>query len=187
MNWKKLFVMLLGFLFLICGIYSLVTPITTFLIAGYVVGVIILCDSIADIVAWFESRKYADISMWHLISAIISAIFGIILIANVPMQFAVDIAIIYFVCIWIIVLAIARISLALKLKRVNNALPNVLKNSRWIGLIIMAILMIVFAVICMMKPVIMSGILGIVISVIVILNGVSLITIGSYIENPKEK
>ena len=43
--------------------------------------------------------------------------------------------------------------------------------------------MIIFAVICMLQPGIMSVILGVLISWTIIFNGVSLITLGSYIPN----
>ena len=183
MNWRKIFVMLLGCLLLVCGIRSLVTPLSTFFAMGYVIGVLIFCDAIANIVAWFDAKKYVDVSGWYLVSAIISAIFGVIVMVNGAMQFAVDMALVYIVCAWIIVLAIARISLAIRIKKVNNVLPDGFKNSRWIGLIIIAILMIAFAVICMARPGIMSVLIGVTVSWVMILNGISLITIGSYIPN----
>lgn len=187
MNWRKVLVMLLGILILICGVYSLLTPLSTFLVTGYIVGVLILCDAVANIIAWFETKKYANISGWYLVSAIISAIFGIIIIANVRMQFAVDMAIVYIVSAWIVALAISRINLAIRLKRVNDALPNFLKNSRWIGLILVAILMIIFAIVCMMQPGIMSVLLGTLISWVMIFNGLTLVTLGSYIPNLPQK
>ena len=187
MNWRKILVMLLGVLFLVCGICSLVNPFRTFFMIGYVVGVVMLCDAIANIAAWFDAKKYVDISGWYLVSAIISAIFGIIVIISPLMQFAVDTTIVYLVCAWIIVLAVARISLALKIKKVNNVLPDVFKNSRWIGLIFVAILMVAFAVFCMVRPGIMAGLLGVLISWVMIYNGVTLITLGSYIPNIQQK
>ena len=105
---------------------------------------------------------------------------------NGAMQFAVDMTIVYLVCAWIIILAIARISLAIRIKKVNNVLPDAFKNSRWIGLILVAILMIVFAVLCMVRPGIMSVLIGVFISWVMIFNGLSLITLGSYIPNVKK-
>ena len=110
-----------------------------------------------------------------------SLIFGIIVVINGRMQFAVDMAIVYLVCAWVIVAGVFRISLALKIKRVNDKLPNVFKNSRWIWLMIAGILMIVFSVICIMQPGIMSVLLGTFISLTIIFNGATLITLGSYI------
>ena len=184
MNWKKFFVILLGIILVAGGIYCLFTPVQTFLSTGYVVGVLILCDAIANIVAWFDIRKYVQISGWYLFGAIVSLIFGVVVIINIPMQFAVDMVIVYMVCFWIIFAAIARIMLGVRIKKVNNVLPNAFKNSRWFWLIIAGILMIVFAGICMAQPGIMSVILGVLIGWYIIFNGVSLITIGSYIQAP---
>ena len=178
---KKFCVIFLGFLLIIGGIFCLFQPVVTFLTTGYMVGVFILCDAIASIVAWFDAKKYAKISGWYLFEAIVSLIFGIIVIANGRMQFAVDMAIVYLVCAWVIVAAAFRISLAIKIKKVNNYLPNAFKNSRWIGLMIIGILMIIFAVICMVQPGIMSIVLGTFISLTIIFNGAALITLGSYI------
>ena len=178
---KKVLVILLGILLVIGGVFCLLQPVTTFLTSGYVVGVFILCDAIASIVAWVDARKYVNISGWYLFEAIVSLIFGVVVIINVGMQFAVDMAIVYLVCIWIIVAAATRITLAIRIKKVNNLLPDAFKNSRWIWLIIAGILMIVFACICMVQPGIMSVILGVLISWAIIFNGLGLITLGSYI------
>lgn len=178
---KKFCVILLGVLLVAGGVYCLFQPVSTFLTSGYVLGVFILCDAIANIVAWFDARKYVNISGWYLFEAIISLIFGIVVIVNVGMQFAVDMAIVYLVCIWIIVAAATRITLAIRIKKVNNLLPDVYKNSRWIWLIVAGILMIVFACICMVQPGIMSVILGVLISWAIIFNGLGLITLGTYI------
>ena len=181
MNWKRFLVTFLGVLLIIGGIFCLFTPITTFLTTGYFIGVLIFCDAIANIITWFDMKKYVNVSGWFLVSAIISAIFGIITIANVGMQFALDMFVVYLVCAWIITLAVSRIALALKIKKFNDALPNIFKNNRWIGLMLTAILMIIFAIICMIQPGIMSVVLGILIAWVIIFNGICLITISSYI------
>ena len=181
MNWKKFCVILLGVILVAGGIYCLLTPVTTFLTTGHVVGVIIFCDALASIVAWIDAKKYVNISAWYLVAAIISVIFGITVMVNGVMQFAVDMAIVYLVCAWIIVIAISRIVLAMRIKKFNDLLPDAYKNSRWIWLLVAGILMIVFAVICMVQPGIMSVILGVLISWTIIFNGFILITLGSYI------
>ena len=180
MNWRKILVILLGIILIAGGVFCLFTPLQTYLSTGYVVGVLVLCDAIASIFAWFDAKQYVNISGWYLFGAILSAIFGIAVIMNVNMQFAVDMAIIYLVCAWIIALAVVRTVLAVRIKQVNDALPENYKNLRWLGLILFSILMIAFAIICMIQPGIMSVILGTLISCAIITNGVSLITLASY-------
>lgn len=186
MNWKKIFVILLGIILIIGGIFCLFTPFETFLSIGYVVGVLILCDAIANIVAWFDVKKYVNISGWYLFGAIISALFGIAVIVSLKMQLAVDIVITSMVIAWVIVLAISRIVLALRIKKFNDLLPDTFKNSRWIGIIIVAILMIAFAIICIIRPFVMPLVLGILISWTIIFNGVGLITLASYLPTNKQ-
>lgn len=178
---KKMLVIFLGILLVVGGVFCLMQPISTFLTTGYIIGAFMFCDAIANIVAWFDAKKYVNISGWYLFEAIMSLVFGVIIILNIRMQFAVDMAIVYLVCVWMIFAAISRITLAMKIKKINNILPNVFKNKRWIGLLLTGIFMIIFACICIAQPSIMSVVLGIFISCAIILNGVGLITLGSYI------
>ncbi len=138
---KRVLVILMGVLMIIGGVFCLMTPVETFLSIGYMVGVMILCDAIGNIVAWFHVRKYAQISGWYLVNAILSLIFGIIVIANMAMQFAVDMAIVYIVAAWVIAQGISRISLALKLKKVADILPKAFSNKKWVGILVLGILL----------------------------------------------
>lgn len=184
MNWKKFLVIFLGCLLVVGGIYCLFTPIQTFLATGYVIGVFILCDAIASIVAWFDVRQYVQISIWYLLGAIVSLVFGILIISKGQLQLAVDLAVIYMIAAWIIVIAISRIVLAIRIKKVNDLLPNAFKNSRWIGLILSGILMIIFACLCAARPDVSSVMLGVFMAWFIIFNGISLITLGTYIQAP---
>ena len=184
MNWKKILVILLGCVLVVGGLYCLFTPIQTFLATGYVIGVLILCDAVASIIAWFDVRQYVQISIWYLLGAIVSLIFGVLIISKGTLQLAVDLAVIYMIAAWIIVIAIPRIVLAVRIKKVSDVLPNAFKNNRWIGLMISSVLMIIFACLCAARPDITSVMLGILIAWNIIFNGVSLITLGSYIQTP---
>lgn len=181
MNWKKILTIVLGCVLVIGGVYCLFTPIDTYLSTGYVIGVLILCDAIGTIVAWFEVKEYAQVSGWYLAGAIVSLVFGIIVMVNIPMQFMVDMAIIGMIAAWIIVLAISRIMLAIRIKSVNDMLPNAFKNSRWIGLIVESVLMIVFACFLAARPAFASAMFGVFIAINIILAGVGLITLASYL------
>lgn len=178
---KKFLVILMGVLMVIGGIYCLFTPVSTFLTTGYIVGVIIFCDAIGNIVAWFDVKKYVEISGWYLVNGIISLIFGILVILSFKMQFMVDMFIVYLVAAWVIVLGISRISMALKIKKVMNALPKVFKNGRWFWVLLSGILMVLFGILCMFKPIVLSSMLGTFIALFIIFAGSSLITLGTYI------
>ena len=177
---KRFFVILMGLLMVVGGVYCLFTPVTTFLTTGYIVGVIIFCDAIGNIVAWFNAKKYVEISGWYLANAIISLIFGIIIMLSIGMQFAVDMFIVYAVAVWVIMTGISRISMAIRMKQLMNKLPKIFNNKKWLGILLFGILMVLFGILCVFKPIVLSSVLGVLIAWFIIFAGASLITLGSY-------
>lgn len=170
----------MGLLMVVGGVYCLFTPVTTFLTTGYIVGVIIFCDAIGNIVAWFNAKKYVEISGWYLANAIISLIFGIIIMLSIGMQFAVDMFIVYAVAVWVIMTGISRISMAIRMKQLMNKLPKIFNNKKWLGILLFGILMVLFGILCVFKPIVLSSVLGVLIAWFIIFAGASLITLGSY-------
>ena len=180
MNWKKILTIIASIIIMISGVYALMTPTATFMsVAGYLVGVVILCDAIANISIWAEAKKYVEVSGWYLASAILSLICGIIIIVSMAMQLAIDYMIIYMVAIWIIIMGILRIALAVRMKQYMDKIP-VFKNNRWIIILCLGILMILFGIVCIANPVILSTMLGILIGLMLLAVGASLLTIGMY-------
>ena len=171
----------MGLLMVVGGVYCLFTPVTTFLTTGYIVGVIIFCDAIGNIAAWFNAKKYVEISGWYLANAIISLIFGIIIMLSIGMQFAVDMFIVYAVAAWVIMTGISRISMAIRMKQLMNKLPKIFNNKKWLGILLFGILMVLFGILCVFKPIVLSSVLGVLIAWFIIFAGASLITLGSYI------
>ena len=177
---KRFLVILMGLLMVVGGVYCLFTPVTTFLTTGYIVGVIIFCDAIGNIIAWFNAKKYVEISGWYLANAIISLIFGIIIMLSIGMQFAVDMFIVYAVAVWVIMTGISRISMAIRMKQLMNKLPKIFNNKKWLGILLFGILMVLFGILCVFKPIVLSSVLGVLIAWFIIFAGASLITLGSY-------
>lgn len=177
---KRFLVILMGLLMVVGGVYCLFTPVTTFLTTGYIVGVIIFCDAIGNIGAWFNAKKYVEISGWYLANAIISLIFGIIIMLSIGMQFAVDMFIVYAVAVWVIMTGISRISMAIRMKQLMNKLPKIFNNKKWLGILLFGILMVLFGILCVFKPIVLSSVLGVLIAWFIIFAGASLITLGSY-------
>ena len=180
MNWKKILTIITAIITIFCGVYALMTPTQTFMgVAGYLVGVVILLDGIANISIWAEAKKYVEVSGWYLASAILSLIFGIVIIVSTSMQLAIDFIIIYMVAVWIIIMGILRIALAVKMKQYMDKLP-LFKNNRWVIILCLGILMILFGIVCICNPVILSTMLGILMGLMLLVIGASLLTIGTY-------
>ena len=76
------------------------TPGITFLTLGYVVGLSIIFDGVSRIINWFEIHREAKVSGWVLASAILSLIFGFMLVGSEALQLAVDAFIVYMAIAW---------------------------------------------------------------------------------------
>ena len=181
MSVKKFFVMLMGILVIFSGVFSFIRPISTYASTGYVIGFVILCEAVGNIIAWFETRKYEQVSGWYLASTIVSVIFGMLILCSPIMQLSIDIFIVYFISIWVIIMGVYGISAALKIKSFKDKLPEIFRNKRWVGVLITGILMVIFGVVCLFKPMVQATVLGIFISMFLIFAGINLVTIGTYV------
>ena len=179
---RRFLTIFMGVLMVIGGFFCLFSPVTTFLQTGYIIGVIIFCDAIGNIIAYIDAKKYsqAQISGWYLVDAIISLIFGIAVIVSIRMQFAVDMVVVYIIAWWVVIIGISRIALGVRIKKLANAFPEVFSNKRWLAIILFGVLMIVFGILCMFKPIILSSMLGVMIAILIICAGANLITLGTY-------
>ena len=178
---RRFLIIFMGLFILIGGVFCLFAPQTTYMQTGYVIGVLMLFHAVGNIVAWFDAKKYDEISGWYLVGAIISFIFAILILSTPLMQGAINVVILYMVIAWFIVMGSMGIVFAFKLKELKNKLPDVFKGSRWIVVLIASILLVIFAVICMFNPATMSGMLGTFIALSFIFTGANLITVGSYV------
>ena len=178
---RRFLIIFMGLFILIGGVFCLFAPQTTYMQTGYVIGVLMLFHAVGNIVAWFDAKKYDEISGWYLVGAIISFIFAILILSTPLMQGAINVVILYMVIAWFIVMGSMGIVFAFKLKELKNKLPDVFKGSRWIVVLIASILLVIFAVICMFNPATMSGMLGTFIALSLIFTGANLITVGSYV------
>ena len=178
---KRFLTMLMGILMVIGGVSCLFTPVSTFLATGYVIGFIMLFDAIGNIFAWFNARKYQEISGWYLVGAIISGVFGLIIMTKPAVQAGLDIFIVYMISTWVIISGVYRIVMSLRIKKLKDALPQIFKNKKWVGVLITGILMIVIGIICLFKPIYMSSFLGTMIALVFIFSGANIITLGTFI------
>lgn len=179
MNLKKVLLIILGIITIISGFFCLLNPVLVFLQLGYIVGVFILFDSIGNIIAYFDSRQYMQISGWYLFNAIVSLFFGLLIIISLRMQMAVDVVIAYMASIWLLIAGFTKVSMSIRIKKLQNEI--VLFNSnRWVVILISGIFIILFGILCFVKPVVMSSLIGTILSLAIIFVGVNLITFGSY-------
>ena len=127
---RRFLIIFMGLFILIGGVFCLFAPQTTYMQTGYVIGVLMLFHAVGNIVAWFDAKKYDEISGWYLVGAIISFIFAILILSTPLMQGAINVVILYMVIAWFIVMGSMGIVFAFKLKELKNKLPDVFKGSK---------------------------------------------------------
>ena len=175
---SKICIIILGIAMACMGIFCIFTPGATYLELGYVIGLSMIIDGIGRCVEWWQSRKTGDASGLSLATAIISLLFGIILIGNNFMQIAVDVFIAYLAAIWVLILGIIRVCYALKARKVHKEFDTLLLGKHWGVALTYGIILIILGCICIANPSIAMFSIGIGIGISILVTGTNLITLG---------
>lgn len=177
---KKVIIIILGVLLILTGAFLLFRPIGAFSVLGYVMGFALLASGIANIIMWFKLHKIADMSVWFLISAILSVICALCIFGDVFFKISFETVIIYIVAIWMIIMGITRIALSMQMKKISDAAKA--EKKTWIAVLILGILLIICGIISLVNPIVLMLAIGINLSINMIFNGIDLITIGIAVE-----
>jgi len=180
---RKALSVMFGVMMIIGGAVCMLTPGITFLTLGYVVGLSIIFDGVSRIINWFEVHKEAKISGWVLASAILSLIFGFMLVGSEVLQLAVDAFIVYMAIIWMIAIGVMRIVHAMRVKKVRNLARNVKEDTvigkHWWVALIMGILMIVIGIVGLFMPGAVASTIGVLVGIGIILSSINIIQFGT--------
>lgn len=178
MKFTKILTILLGVLIVIGGLYCVFYPGLTYLGIGYVIGVAMLLDALGRFHAWWQFKQAGEADGWMLTGAILSAVFGIILIGNNAAQLSVDVFIAYMIGIWILTHAVITIIRAFRARKFHKKLNTIFVGKHWwLGLLIGSV-MCVFAILSLMNPAIIMTAIGTFIGLGVIVAGANLISVG---------
>ena len=179
---RKILSVLFGIMIIVDGVICLVLPGLTFLTLGYMIGVSMLLDGIGRIINWFQMDRGTEQSGWVLTSAIISLIFGMILMGSDAMQLVMDAFIVYMAIAWLIVLGILRITHALRIRKMRSNIrdfqPDTPFGRNWWIALILGILLIVFGIIGLFAPATIIETIGTLIGLSIIIAGANLIHFG---------
>ena len=180
---RKVISVLAGALMILAGIYCLITPEMTYLTFAWVIGISMILDGAGRVINWFLLRKIVKVSGWHLAGAIVSLVFGLVLVGDGLLQFYLDMFIITMAAIWIAAIGVIRIAHALQLRKIRTAVQSALPTTFigqdwWIGLIL-GILLTLFGVLSLFHPIVLMMTIGIDIGIAVIMACVNMIHLGT--------
>ena len=181
-TFAKIMYVILGVLMVICGISCMFTPISTTSILGYVVGLSMIFDAIGRFINWYQEKKDGVADGWMLAGSILSAVFGFFILNSTSLQLGIDVFIVYYSAVWLLVLGITIIVRACRLRRIHKNWNTKLLGTHWYLPLCFGILLGIFGILCMFKPLIMASVIGVFVGLGVIVAGTNLITLATTTE-----
>ncbi|MBO5567869.1 MAG: DUF308 domain-containing protein [Clostridia bacterium] len=172
----KIVSVILGILMIASGIYCLATPGITFLAVGWIIGFNMIADAIGNIITWKDRKEEGMADGWTLAGAIVSLIFGIVLLGSNAMQLSVDLFVAYMAAIWLIVIGILRLIRSSRLHQFHKTFDTKIIARRWWVVMLNGILLIVLGILSMMNPSITAFAIGTMIGLNVLFAGINLIS-----------
>ena len=160
------------------------TPVNTSLMLGYIVGLTMVFDAAGRFINWWQEKKEGVADGWMLAGAILSAVFGFFILNSTALQLGIDVFIVYYAAVWLIFLGIFVIVRSFKLHRFHKNLNTKIIGKYWFLSLCMGILLCVFGVLCMFKPLVMASTIGVFIGLGIVSAGADMITFATM---PKEK
>lgn len=167
----------LGVLAIAAGCFCLLWPGMTYVALVWMIGIVLVVNGIANIVSWPDRKTLGLADGWSLAGAIISIVFGFVLLGSNLMQVVMDIFVAYMVAAWLLAYGIIRVVMALKIRSARKALdarPGTI-GSRWGWVLFIGIVMVVCGVIGFFNPLSLMLALGVMVGVSVIVLGVDLV------------
>ncbi|ELV09017.1 DUF308 domain-containing protein [Wohlfahrtiimonas chitiniclastica] len=141
---------IIGVLFIVLGIWSLMTPVATFLTIAYFIGFMFLFTGVAEI---FSVSSQNPNWGWSLLSGVLDFIIGILFLTMPPGE--VMLVTTFLFGFWILFRSMLGLGLVLSLKNSTDH-P---KSDQWKSIIALPIIGIVLGFIFLLSPVIAGGII----------------------------
>lgn len=166
---------ILGVLMVIMGLYGTFRPVVFFASLGWLIGVAVLASGIDGFAAWWTNRKTGTVSIWDMLAAILSIVFGVVLITNVWGRLLTDEVLLVLFGVWIAIAGALRI---------YNA---VVHKPKWWGLLlVLGVALIIIALISLAHPLMTALSIGLCVAINFLVQGINLIFSSLAAEVPPE-
>ena len=162
-----------GILLVIGGIYCLVTPVETFGVLSWLIGLAMLVEGISSALTWNERRRFGFADGWTLVGALVSIALGVVVLGSLAVQVAIDTFLAYLVAAWLVFGGAARIAGAIGLRKIYLAGGMIGEN--WLLLMLLGILIVVMGIACFVNPILAMEGVGMILGLSIIVTGGSII------------
>lgn len=164
---------ILGAALLVLGVYCLVTPVETFAMLSWLIGLAMLVDGVSNALTWNERRKYGFADGWTLVGAIASIALGVLVLGSLAAQIVIDTILAYLVAAWLVIGGITRIAAAIGLRNLNRTDRTI--GGNWLVLMLLGILVTAMGIACFIHPTFAMVGVGIILGLSIIVAGCSVI------------
>lgn len=168
-----------GILMVIVGLYCMFTPVDTYMVIGWAVGISMLADAIGRFAIWWAARKLHISDSWMLFAAIFSLVCGVLVLSYPALQNDINLFIAYYIAAWLVAQGIVTIVRAWKVRELHVSLNTQMVGTHWYVPFIIGILLIVLGVLSCMNPNIIAASIGLFIGLGIAISGANIIAIAT--------
>lgn len=155
---------ILGVLMVILGLYGTFHPVVFFTSLGWLIGLAVMLAGFDGFGAWWAGRKTKAASAWDLVLAILSIVFGVVLLSNLWLRVLTDEVLLMLFGVWIALSGILRIVSAVKLK-----------PKAWGLLVVIGVALIILAIVSLAHPLITALSIGLCVALNFVFQGFNMI------------
>ena len=166
---------ILGVLMVILGLYGTFHPVVFFTSLGWLIGLAVMLAGFDGFGAWWAGRKTKAASAWDLVLAILSIVFGVVLLSNLWLRVLTDEVLLMLFGVWIALSGILRIVSAVKLK-----------PKAWGLLVVIGVALIILAIVSLAHPLITALSIGLCVALNFVFQGFNMI-FGSFAGEMRRK
>ena len=172
----------LGIMLILSGIFCLFSPVETSTLIPCVIGIALVVTGIGKGMRWADEKRFYGQSGWSLAGAVVSLIFGILLIMSPTLQLSMGTTVIMLIGIWITIMGILRIVHAFQLRKVNAYVDLFGRpiSKDWYMALLPGIAMTSVGVLNVLFPSIGLGMIGVLIGLLMLLCGSTLLSFGQF-------
>ena len=146
---------------------------------GYAAGLSTALDAVGRFINWWQEKKEGRADGWMLTGAVLSAVFGFFVLNSTALQLGVDAFIAYYIAIWLLCHGILVIVRAWRIRRLHKNWDTKMLGTHWYVPLCIGILLCVFGILSMLKPLFIASVIGVFIGLGIISAGANMITLAT--------
>ena len=174
---KKVFMIILGILVFIGGIYCIATPGMTYLSLVWFIGIMMFVFAIQAMITYGERKRLGLANAWNLISAILACICGLAIIVSFHAELVAAEMLLYILFGWLIVVGIISVIGAFGLKKLPEPAEKVVEfiTGKWWVHLLLGILLIIAGIFGFVHPLMGAISVGMLVGIEIMISGFNMV------------